>query len=191
MDPPLATAAAYAITSETQDLDRDADPADLAALQRLLPQVRWRVLGHLRHPRRERDYYRTIGRALRHVVVSQNACICHIGAVAHAELVAEIADFLAAMERISWCLVTGYHAGRVVVSIRTRHPRAHAERVIRKILGKQGKGGGHGTIAGGLMPCESPDDYLPATALLTNRFLGQINRRLPQSLRPLIEEVEF
>ena len=184
----LATAAAYAIISETQDLGREATRQDQEALQFLMPYVRWTVLGRIRHPARPRAYYRTIARAMQHVLVSRNTCICHIGAVDSPEMVAEVADFFVAMERITWCMVSGLHGGMISISIRTTHRRANAERVMKCVVRNKGKGGGHGMIAGGVLPCETASAYPGLTELLSKRFVKQLRRKHPDPFKPLFED---
>jgi nanoRNase/pAp phosphatase (c-di-AMP/oligoRNAs hydrolase) len=190
LDPDLATAIAYAIASETQDLKREATRADREAYQLAFASARLTVLGRIRHPDRTREYYRTIARAMGKVMLARNTCVCHIGAVDEAEVVAEVADFLACMERVTWCLVSGLHQSQMVLSMRSTLPRAEAEKVIRKSLGRLGKGGGHGMIAGGMMPVASPEDYLVQAELLTDRFLTLLQRRQTSNLRPLLADPE-
>jgi nanoRNase/pAp phosphatase (c-di-AMP/oligoRNAs hydrolase) len=190
LDPDLATAIAYAIASETQDLKREATRADREAYQLAFASARLTVLGRIRHPARTREYYRTIARAMGKVMLSRNTSVCHIGPVDEAEVVAEVADFLARMERVTWCLVSGLHEGQMVLSIRSTQPNAKAEQVIRKALGRQGKGGGHGMIAGGLMPVASPEDYVLQAERLTERFLSVLKRRHAVHLRPMVADPE-
>ena len=187
LDPSLATAVAYAIASETQDLEREATRADREAYQRVFPLVHLEVLGKIRHPSRSRAYYRTIARAMQRVVVGRNTCVCHIGELSAKEVVAEVADFLLAMERVSWCLVTGHCGDQMVLSIRTRNPKGHAHTVMTKVLAGAGRGGGHGMIAGGAAACTS-EEYGELAAKITSRFLHNLHRRVPEKLRPLLAE---
>jgi hypothetical protein len=53
------------------------------------------------------------------------------------------------MEGKTWSLVTGYFGDRLYLSIRTTNARADAGGLMRRIIGRRGKGGGHGMIAGG------------------------------------------
>lgn len=187
LDSDLATAVAYAIISETQDLKRETTAADRRALQGVLPLAKLRVLGRIRHPVHDREYYRTIARAMRAVQVAKNTCVCHIGEVHQPGMPAELADFLISMERITWCLVTGYFQKVMALSIRSTHENAHSERIIRSILRGIGKGGGHQMIAGGAVPCENMDIYRERAELITARFLKRLSRRAPERLRPLLE----
>jgi nanoRNase/pAp phosphatase (c-di-AMP/oligoRNAs hydrolase) len=187
LDAALATAALYAIVSETQDLGREATRADNAAYLKLVEKAQLTSLGRIRHPTRDRDYYRTVARALSQVTVGRNTCICHIGPVPYPEVVAEMADFLVAMQQISWCLVSGLREGEMTLSIRTTNIKdGQPELVMKKVLGRSGRGGGHGAMAGGSAPCEDPARYEVLCERFTERFLEQLQRRQPERLRPLL-----
>ena len=187
----LATAGAYAIISETQDLGREATRQDQEALQFLIPNVRWTVLGRIRHPSRTRDYYRTVARAMQRVMISRNTCICHIGKIDTPEMVAEVADLLVAMERITGCLVTGCYEKLIPISIRTTHKRGNAERIMKRMLGKQGTGGGHGMIAGGVMPCQSNEVYSLRSEQLSKRFTRLLRRKHSDPFKPLLDDEDI
>lgn len=186
IDSGLATAIIYALISETQDLGREAAQGDIQAYLRVLPRVRLPVLGQIRHPTRDREYYRTIARAMQAVQVGRHTCVCHIGTVPYPEVVGEVADFLVAMERITWCLVTGDTGKATTLSIRSTQPLARAEKVMKAILRGLGRGGGHGAVAGGAIPYPGGDGYECNTALLTERFLSRLPFRNPDRLSSLI-----
>jgi len=184
----LATAIAYAVVSETQDLFRESTPADREVMMTVFPFVDLRILARIRHPKRERGYYRTIARAMGQVRVSKNICVCHVGPVYIPEVVAEIADFLKAMEGITWCLVTGYHDPNraMFLSIRTTGMKANAEKVMRRILKGFGRGGGHGQTAGGLSPCRDLDEYREKIPIVTERLLRILKAK--EGLQALLPE---
>ncbi len=189
-DPEVATASAYAIASETQDLEREATRADREAFLKVFPHVRLKILGRIRHPIRERAHFKTLTMAVNRALVGRNTCICHIGEVHSAEAVAEVADFLLPMEKVTWCLVSGFIQGKAVVSIRTKHAKARADLVMRRILGRRGRGGGHHMIAGGRTPCADMDEYRAIAADLTVRFLGHLRRGAPEALHGLLDPDE-
>ncbi len=186
LDGALATAIVYALISETQDLGREAGQGDIQAYHEVLPKARLPVLGQIRHPNRDREYYRTIARAMQAVQVGRHTCVCHIGAVPYAEVVGEVADFLVAMERVTWCLVTGDTGKATSLSIRSTQQRARAERVMKSILRGLGRGGGHGAIAGGAIPHTAGNEYESNAALLTERFLSMLPSRKPDRLSSLV-----
>ncbi len=187
LEPRLATAVAYAVVSETQDLFRESTPAERDVMITVYPFIDLRMLARIRHPKRERGYYRTIARAMSQVKISKNICICHVGPVYIPEVVAEIADFLKAMEGIAWCLVTGYHEQNhaMFLSIRTTGIKASAEKVVNRILKGLGRGGGHGQTAGGSSPCRDLDEYREKIPIITERLLRILKaKEVLQALLP-------
>ncbi len=187
LDARLATAVAYAISSETQDLGREADPEDQAALLGAFPLARHRVLGRIRHPARSRAFFRAMHQALSRARIGQRVCVCPVGPVPEAELVAELADLLVALERVAWCLVLGLHGGQLVLSLRAARPTARAGAVMRRLLGRVGTGGGHGLVAGGQAPCPDEAAFAELSARLVDRFLGLVDHPGAERLRPLLD----
>lgn len=187
LDADLATAAAYAIISETQDLEREATREDREAIQYAMPHVRLPVLGRIRHPARSREYYKAVAQAMQRVMIARHICVCHIGSVENPAIVAEIADFLIAMERVTWCLVTGLNRGKITLSLRTSHRHANAHRVMKAVVKNKGKGGGHGMMAGGAIPCDGEAAYAAHTELVTERFGRLLHRRTAVPFRRLLE----
>lgn len=148
----LATALVYAIRSETRELGREAGDADRALYRRLLPRVDSAALGRIQNPRLPVSYFATLERALTDLRGVRTLITTHLGAVDQPDIVPEIADFLVRMEGRTWALVTGDFEDRLYASLRTTNRRADAGKVMRKILGRKGRGGGHGMIAGGWLP---------------------------------------
>ncbi|MEZ4654447.1 MAG: hypothetical protein R3E12_12870 [Candidatus Eisenbacteria bacterium] len=48
-----------------------------------------------------------------------------------------------------WAFTMGRYAGDILLSVRTNLPHANAGRVVQKVVGRLGKAGGHGMMAGG------------------------------------------
>ncbi|MBW1880215.1 MAG: hypothetical protein JRJ84_17785, partial [Deltaproteobacteria bacterium] len=134
-----------------------------------------------------RSYYETIGRAMRHVAVVGNTVVCHIGRIPYNEVVVVTADFLISMKGVTRCLVSGLHDGMMVVSLRASYPRPQADEVMRTILGEEGRGGGHGAIAGGALPCVSEGRYLELSTILNER-LADLPPRSHGRFHPLLDD---
>ncbi len=145
----LASALAYGISSETQNLGREAAPSDIVAYRALLPFCDMRLLGRLQHPRRSPGFFQTIGRAIHHAFVSRRLIGVHLGIVETPDLVSQVADFLMAYDGMRWAICTGRHAGVCHVSLRTTNPDAEAGELLARVIQQAGRAGGHGMIAGG------------------------------------------
>lgn len=153
----LATALSYGISSETQDLGRGAQQADVQAYLSLFPLSNKKLLASIVHPRLPRDYFVTLSRALHHSMVYKNAIATTLGEIQNPDFVPFIADFMLRVERINWAICIGRYKDRLVVSIRTTNVKGNAGMFLRRLFGKKGTAGGHGMIAGGQIPCGSMD----------------------------------
>jgi nanoRNase/pAp phosphatase (c-di-AMP/oligoRNAs hydrolase) len=149
----LATALSYGISSETQDLGREAREKDLEAYLALFPLSNKKILSSIEHPKLSRDHFITLNRALHHSSVYKNAIATTLGEISNPDFVPFTADFLLRLERMSWAICLGRYHGKIIVSIRTTNAKGEAGRFLRRLIGKRGTAGGHGMIAGGQIAC--------------------------------------
>lgn len=171
----LATALVYAIRSETRELGREAGDADRALYRRLLPRVDSAALGRIQHPRLPVSYFATLERALTDLRGVRTLITTHLGAVDQPDIVPEIADLLVRMEGRTWALVTGEFEDRLYASLRTTNRQADAGRVMRAILGRKGRGGGHGMMAGGWLPLEDGVEVSALADSLMRKLAKRLN----------------
>lgn len=148
LDPRVATALFYGISSETQNLGREAKSADIVASQFLYPYVNKRLLGEIENPLLDRDYFHLIGQALHSAVLYGDVVVTILESVPYSDAVAEVADFLMRYESARWSLCVAPHEGHIHISLRTRDTEAAAGLLLASIL-PSGMAGGHGMIAGG------------------------------------------
>lgn len=186
----IATALSYGISSETQDLGREAGEKDVQAYLALFPLSHKRFLAHIQHPKLPRDYYVTLNRAFHHSFVYKNAVATSLGEVSNPDFVALIADFMLRCERIGWTMCLGRYQDRILVSLRTTHTRGEAGRFLRRLIGKKGTAGGHGMIAGGQIPC-STMEHEHCTKVeeeLVQDFLKRLGYKEGVEMTPLLVE---
>src|SRR5262249_10939875 len=60
-------------------------------------------------------------------------------------------------EEVDWAFCAGVYQDKLVLSVRTALPKAGAGEMLRQVVGRLGKAGGHDRRAGGTI-------YLPSTA---------------------------
>ena len=145
----LATALIYAIRSETQEFAREYTGPDKAILDLFFPQANHRLLARIQSPRLPLSYFSNLHDALENLEAVDSLILSHLGSVEQPDIVPEIADLLLRMAGRTWSLATGYYGDRLYLSIRTTNTRADAGGLMQRIVGRRGKGGGHGMIAGG------------------------------------------
>lgn len=177
-----ATALVYAIRTETRDFGREASSPDKRVHDLLLPRVRKDALARIQHPRLPLSYFALLQRALERLAGVDNLVLSHLGPVPQPDIVPELADLLVRIEGKTWSLCTGSHGERLYLSLRTSNPRADAGRLMRQLVGRQGRGGGHGTMAGGWVPLAA--DAERQLQRLQER-LAHALRRDPQRIEPL------
>jgi nanoRNase/pAp phosphatase (c-di-AMP/oligoRNAs hydrolase) len=183
----LATSLVYALRSETQDFSRGASQGpDKELYDRFLPIVDKRLLAKILYPRLPHGYFVNLRQGLENLESAGNLIVSHLGTLEQPDIVPEIADLLLRMEGKTWSLATGVHGERVYLSIRTSNPRADAGRIMRRVLGRRGKGGGHGMMAGGWVPvAKAPGgDVLTLQRQLAAR-LATLLKKNPERLEPL------
>jgi nanoRNase/pAp phosphatase (c-di-AMP/oligoRNAs hydrolase) len=145
----LTTALIYAIRSETQDFAREHAGPDKAIHDLFFPQANHRLLARIQSPRLPFTYFSNLHDALENLESVDSLIMSHLGSIEQPDIVPEIADLLLRMEGKTWSLATGFYQDRLYLSIRTTNTRAHAGSLMNRIIGRRGKGGGHGMLAGG------------------------------------------
>ena len=170
---PVATALLYGIRSDTQDFERDATQADIAAYGELYARANKRMLGQIQRGRVPSAYYQMLVDALANASLSGRSIYSGLGSVESPDMIAEVADLLLRHEKAEWSLCWGYRGNRALLSIRTISIVRQAGDVIRSIVAGEGSGGGHRSMAGGEIPCGSGGSKARARLdrLIRTRFL--------------------
>lgn len=151
----LATALSYAISSETQNLGREADKRDIQAYLQVYVKSSVRKLAQIMHPKLPRPYFVALSETLNSTIIYKNLICSNLGDVPNAEIVAEMADFLLRHERMGWALCTGRFKDRLIISVRTTNPNAQAGKLVKALVNDPNTVGGHDKIAGGFIPLNS------------------------------------
>jgi nanoRNase/pAp phosphatase (c-di-AMP/oligoRNAs hydrolase) len=187
----LATALAYALISETQDLGREARKEDIQAYLSVLPKARLRLLSRIKNPLLSQDYYQTLSRALEQTFCYKNIIVTRLGHITNPDMVHQMADLFLRFERRSWSLTIGWNEEWIFLSLRTSNLRAKCGRLIQKMVRGKGHAGGHDMIAGGRVDCRSMSEKEKEAVeeLVVGRFIRLVahNKGL-DILSPLITE---
>lgn len=151
----LATALSYAISSETQNLGREAGRHDISAYFFVYTRANMRRLAQILHPKLPRDYFMVLAKTLHRTQVFRNLLCAHLEEIPSVEIVSEMADFLLRLERISWVLCTGRVKGQLILSVRATNPKARAGKLVKQLVRDSRTVGGHDMIAGGYIAVEN------------------------------------
>jgi nanoRNase/pAp phosphatase (c-di-AMP/oligoRNAs hydrolase) len=150
---PIATALAYGIKSDTQDLGRETSQADIDAYTALYPHIDKRALSRIESERLPETYFVAFERAISNSVIYDNVILSDMGPVQVPDMVAEMADFLLRLDGMRWSIVLGEYEETLFISLRCSPPDSPgAGEVVRTALKGMGSAGGHGAMAGAQVP---------------------------------------
>ena len=159
----LATALFYGIQSDTQDLGREAIPADVAAFQNLFDQADTRKLARIRRAPLPADYFEMLHESLENCIVAGNTVISVIQNSKNPDIFAEIADLMLRLDGIRCSVCYGRYEETILLSVRTVDARSNAADRVMRVVRRLGAGGGHRTLAGGQIPAGAePENRLAA-----------------------------
>jgi nanoRNase/pAp phosphatase (c-di-AMP/oligoRNAs hydrolase) len=182
----LATALFYGISAETQDLGREATPADIAAAQFLYPYTNKRRLAKIENARVPRVYFRAFHEAIERAVIYDRVVVSSLPVVQYPDMVAEVADFLLRLDEAEWACAMGVFGDNLHVSLRTTERDVNAGDILQRVLGSE-SAGGHDMTAGGRVRIDRthPDGAVAAAAGVRDRLLA-ILKAAGASPRPLV-----
>jgi len=182
----LATALFYGISAETQDLGREATPADIAAAQFLYPYTNKRRLAKIENARVPRVYFRAFHEAIERAVIYDRAVVSILPEVQYPDMVAEVADFLLRLDEVEWACAIGAFGSNLHVSLRTTERDVNAGDVLQQVLGSE-SAGGHDMTAGGRLRIEpaTPGGTAAAAEGVRARLLAQLGASAATP-RPLV-----
>jgi nanoRNase/pAp phosphatase (c-di-AMP/oligoRNAs hydrolase) len=184
IDGKIATALFYGIAAETQDLGREATAADIEASHFLYPHTNKRRLAKIENARVPREYFRVFREAIDRATLYENVVISMLGDVQYPDMVAEVADFLLRLDRVTWAAAVGTFEGSLHCSVRTTERDVNAGEILQRVLGSK-SAGGHDQIAGGKIPVGiEPEARIRAAAVVRDRLLAELGTQCEG--RPLV-----
>ncbi len=175
----LASIMAYAIAAETLDLSRSCSDLDLEAYLYLLARSNMRIIGKIRHAPLPRSYYAQLQEAIKNAFVYGRVSWTHLDSVQQPEIIAEIAELLCLMERITWSFCTGYHGDNLLVSIRSENKGARCGSLLKSLVRKQGSAGGHKRMAAGYLDMKglSPEEKENRRDAFLKNLIARIEKK--------------
>jgi len=164
----VAAALLYGIKTDTSSLVRGAQEVDFHAFNYLSGMANPRVLGWIEKPKLSAEYFEDYHRGLSRTIVYRDVAVAYLGRIHAESIVPELADQLLRIEGVTWSFCMGAVGDSMVLSMRSSSRKFRAGKVIRRLLAKQGFGGGHRELAGGYVPLNGMDE--PEAANLANKF---------------------
>jgi nanoRNase/pAp phosphatase (c-di-AMP/oligoRNAs hydrolase) len=176
LPPRLATGLLYGIETELSGYPREASPLDDSALLYLYPLADKDLLARIRNARLPQSHFECMLQALQSSFIYDRLIISWVNELPQPELAAEVVDFLIRFEEIDWAVCAGVYEDKLVLSVRSAVEDARAGEMLRQVVGKLGRAGGHDRRAGGTI-------LLPSTsANAVEQLQAELRRRLLKAL---------
>jgi nanoRNase/pAp phosphatase (c-di-AMP/oligoRNAs hydrolase) len=177
LPPRLATGLLYGIETELSGYPREASALDDSALLYLYPLADKDLLARIRNARLPQSYFECILQALQSSFIYDRLIISWVNELPQPELAAEVVDFLIRFEEVDWAACAGVYQDQLIISLRSAVRGSRAGELLRQVVGKLGKAGGHDRRAGGTVRLPS------TTSSAIEEMQSELRRRLLKALR--------
>jgi nanoRNase/pAp phosphatase (c-di-AMP/oligoRNAs hydrolase) len=177
----LATALLYGIETEVTGYPREASPADDAALIELYPIADKDLIAQIRNARLPHSHFECLLQALQSSFIYDRLIISWVDDLPQPEQAAEVVDFMIRFEKVDWAVCGGVYQDQLILSVRAAIEDAHAGEVLRQVVGRLGRAGGHDRRAGGVIKLSS------AAPTAIEEMQSELRRRFLKALR--IEDI--
>jgi nanoRNase/pAp phosphatase (c-di-AMP/oligoRNAs hydrolase) len=154
MRPRLATALTYGIKSDTQLLGRETSRRDMSAFAYLHSVHSPALLRRIERPALPGDALRALGRALAKTEIKNGIHVLVLGRVRE-DVIPQVADLGLQAEGAEWAIAAGIVKSDLVFSVRNVGYVRAAGDVVRAVVEGLGVGGGHRSMAKGIIPLKA------------------------------------
>jgi nanoRNase/pAp phosphatase (c-di-AMP/oligoRNAs hydrolase) len=150
----LATALLYGIKSDTQYLGRQTSDRDMLSFAYLHAYHSPALLRRIERPALPLDGLQALGRALAKTEVRDGINILVLGRVRE-DVIPQVADMALQAEGAEWSIAVGTVDRNLVFSVRNVGYVRAAGEVVRAVVEGLGVGGGHRSMAKGIIPLKA------------------------------------
>src|SRR5439155_313626 len=148
-------------------------PADDDALIELYPLADKDTIARIRNARLPHSHFECLLQALQSSFIYDRLIVSWVNPLPQPEQAAEVVDFMIRFEEVDWAVCGGVYKDQLILSVRAANEHARAGEVLRQVVGRLGKAGGHDRRAGGAirLPSTAPTAIEEIQAELRRRFL--------------------
>ena len=153
----VATALAYGIKMDTDDLIRGTTSLDMEMLRYLFNYSDWEKLNAMYNSTIEFQDLKAYGAAIENIEVFDDVGFTFMPFECPNSLVAVISDFILSLDVVDVAIVYSVNKDGIKFSVRSERPDVDAGNLVYNALKGIGTGGGHAAMAGGFVPQEQID----------------------------------
>lgn len=157
IDTNVATALAYGIKMDTDELIRGTTELDMDMMSYLFPNSDWEKLNDMYNSTIEFHDLKAYGTAIENVDIYDYVGFTYMPFECPNSLVAIVSDFILSLDVVDVSIVYSINQDGAKFSVRSEKKLIDAGKLIHRALEGIGSGGGHATMAGGFVGKEELD----------------------------------
>jgi nanoRNase/pAp phosphatase (c-di-AMP/oligoRNAs hydrolase) len=173
----VATALLYGIETEISGYPREASEEDDDAILFLYPLADKDLLARIRNARLPQSHFECMVQALQSSFIYDRLIVSWVNELPEPDLAATVVDFLIRFEEVDWAVCAGVYKDKLILSVRSAVENARAGEMLRQVVGRMGKAGGHDRRAGGAIP------LLSTSANAVELVRSELRSRLLRALK--------
>ena len=154
-DPDTATALLYGMKMDTLQFSRGVTELDIEMFAFLFPLCDQRILMRLERNTMEFSDLKAYGAAIESIELYDNMGISVLPFPCPDALIASLSDFILSLREVEVAVMFSYREDGIKFSVRSENPDIHAGDLVHDALCGYGDGGGHATMAGGMIRKEN------------------------------------
>ena len=150
-----ASALAYGIKMDTADFTRGTSKLDIDMFDFLYDHADWDLVKNMYSNTLEYDDLRAYGAAIQNIKLYGTTGFAYIPFNCAPALIAIISDFILSLDVVDLAIIYASNNEGLRFSIRSERKNLHAGDLIARALDGIGNGGGHPSMAGGMIPADN------------------------------------
>ena len=152
ISPKCAAALAYGIKMDTADFTRGTTALDTEMLSFLFGHADWDLGSGMYYNTMEFNDLQAYGAAIQNIQIFDRTGFAYIPFNCAPALIAIISDFILSLDVVDIAIIYALQTEGIRFSVRSEQKRIHAGNLIARVLKPYGDGGGHPSMAGGMIP---------------------------------------
>lgn len=150
-DKEVATALLYGMKMDTLQFTRGVTELDIEMFHYLFPYCDQQKLTDLERNNMEFSDLRAYGAVIENIQLFDRVGFSYIPFSCPDAMIAILADFILSLNEVDLAVISSFREDGIKLSARTDNPHIHAGNLLHRALTGLGSGGGHATMAGGLI----------------------------------------
>lgn len=152
IEPKCAAALAYGIKMDTADFTRGTTALDTEMLSFLFSHADWDLVSSMYYNTMEFNDLQAYGAAIQNIQIFDRTGFAYIPFNCAPALIAIISDFILSLDVVDIAIIYAMQTEGIRFSVRSEQKPIHAGTLIARVLAPFGDGGGHPSMAGGMIP---------------------------------------